>query len=406
MGRTIFNRFSDSLTDCLGKVQPEIEDMSVDASTTKVVVDYYELLGVSKSSTENEIKNAYRKLALKYHPDRNPNNLEAQEMFKNISVAYSVLSDPSRKRQYDVSGPSENAMDFDGIDISEVGNTGRFFGALFSKLGVPIPTTITPKILGTAKDICCNEAGSPDSKILMPGTVQDGVVAKQDGDFYKFKMTPDLEKHGVVIRVTSTSMSKFKLIIFDKEGGVRQIQESQKRKAYTSAELFYVPFKRVDISEFVPMKYYMEDKNKDIPIAFHYLDTLENQDQFPIKLGDHVICVYGDNWIQKVTYKVSFLPLNEGCKASVDEITGIESLLSSKKQEMSKFQNEYVDLKKKWEAAKAKLKAEDALIQENIKLREKVYDELYEACQRPYENKVVSNRKGSKGSFFSNLFGS
>ena len=60
--------------------------------------DYYEVLGVSKNATESEIKAAYRKLAIKYHPDRNPDNAEAEEKFKEAAEAYDVLHD-SQKRQ-------------------------------------------------------------------------------------------------------------------------------------------------------------------------------------------------------------------------------------------------------------------------------------------------------------------
>lgn len=104
--------------------------------------NYYEVLGVSKNASADEIKKAYRQLAMKYHPDRNPNNKEAEEKFKEAAAAYEVLSDENKRRQYDQFGHSQyeqmggmgghpGGMNMD--DIFE--SFGDIFGDLFGGAG-------------------------------------------------------------------------------------------------------------------------------------------------------------------------------------------------------------------------------------------------------------------------------
>lgn len=104
------------------------------------MADYYDLLGVAKSASEEEIKKAYRKLALKYHPDRNKDNPEAEEKFKEISEAYAVLSDAEKRQQYDRFGHARFSQNyssediFRGADFSQVFNDFGLGGDIFSRI--------------------------------------------------------------------------------------------------------------------------------------------------------------------------------------------------------------------------------------------------------------------------------
>lgn len=93
--------------------------------------DFYEVLGVSKSASESEIKKAYRQMALKYHPDKNPDDKEAEEKFKEAAEAYEVLSNPEKKARYDQYGHAGMG----GAGNGGYGGGGMNMDDIFSQFG-------------------------------------------------------------------------------------------------------------------------------------------------------------------------------------------------------------------------------------------------------------------------------
>jgi molecular chaperone DnaJ len=98
--------------------------------------DYYEVLGVTRDCSESELKTAYRKLAMQFHPDRNPGNAKAEEKFKEASEAYGVLSDADKRAAYDRYGHASTSAGFggNGGPFADATDLGDIFGDLFGEM--------------------------------------------------------------------------------------------------------------------------------------------------------------------------------------------------------------------------------------------------------------------------------
>ncbi|CAH2047503.1 unnamed protein product [Thlaspi arvense] len=345
-----------------------------DAGEDELRRNPYEVLGIPSNSTDQEIKSAYRRMALRYHPDKNPNDPVAADMFKEVTFAYDVLSDPENRRQYDTIGSETVGPENEDLelDLSSLGAVNTIFAALFNKLGVQIKTTVSANLLEEALN------GTVTTLPLTVGQVLSRKVEKQSAHFYSVTLTEEEAQAGLICKVYSSAKNKFK-------------EDSKKTGKLSTAGLYFFGFPVYRFDHRVNSRALSRDPETGF---FKRLDAFQPFEITELKPGSHVFAVYGDNFFKSVSYTLEIFS-SAPFTNEKESLRSTEAEIVSKRTELLKFESEYHEVFAQFTEMASKCAGEVQEIDELLKRRNEICAAY--TIFPPTKQGTSKNRNWSKG---------
>ncbi|QDZ20941.1 chaperone DnaJ-like protein [Chloropicon primus] len=357
--------------------------------------DLYDVLGVPRNATDAEIRSAYKKEAIKWHPDKNRHQEElAEEKFKEITVAYGIISDPGKRRKYDMQGyaglEESDMMKFE-VDTSNLGTMGNVFASMFTKLGVAdIKSKVSQSVLdemenGEFKKLRELKFGEPISK----------TVKKQGANYFKLVVTQEDIDAGFGVHVKSPG-SKFKLLLLEKfEHKNREIMDIKIQEDSLKTEfgkknhfagIFFLDFPTYNMGPEPSVMVQAEDPES---VLFRRMDRCQPRGTCQVHPGEMIFAVYGDNFIKSSSYTIEAIRQTDYADF-FSRIKIIEENLMKRRAIVAKFEQAYYQTKKTWQLAQLRFNAEMKHMDKCMNAR----DQLYQALSfKDKQEKLVREEK-------------